>query len=71
MSDEFRKYYVGSTQEVLFEEQVQIDGIEYYVGYTKEYVKVAAVGKNLENKLVSGTITGVLKDDIYIMGCNF
>ena len=71
MSDEFRKYYVGSTQEVLFEEQVQIDGIEYYVGYTKEYVKVATVGKNLENKLVSGTITGVLKDDIYIMGCNF
>ena len=71
MSDEFRKYYVGSTQEVLFEEQVQIDGIEYYVGYTKEYVKVAAVGKNLENKLVSGTITCVLKDDIYIMGCNF
>ena len=49
MSDEFRKYYVGSTQEVLFEEQVQLDGIEYYVGYTKEYVKVATVGKNLDN----------------------
>lgn len=71
MSDAFRKYYVGSIQEVLFEEKIQIDGTEYYVGYTKEYVKVAAIGENLENQLVSGIITGLLKDDIYIMGCNF
>lgn len=71
MSDNFRKFYIGSEQEVLFEEKVCIDNKEYYVGYTKEYVKVATVGNMLENTIISGKIIGLLRDDIYIMGCNF
>ncbi len=41
MSREFRGYYLGKEEEVLFEEAVQIEGKDYFVGYTKEYVKVA------------------------------
>jgi threonylcarbamoyladenosine tRNA methylthiotransferase MtaB len=32
---------MGTTDEVLFEEKVTFDGEEYFVGHTKEYVKIA------------------------------
>ena len=68
MSDEFRKYYLGREEEVLFEEEAQIDGKSYYVGYTKEYVKVAKCSKEpLDNRLVRGTLTKALSDEIYLM----
>ena len=41
MSKEFRDAHIGKEDEALLEEQVQIDGVDYYVGFTKEYVKVA------------------------------
>ena len=35
------------------EEQIKIDGENYQVGHTKEYVKVALkTGENLQNQLV-------------------
>ena len=40
MSKEFRKFYIGKNEEVLFEEKAVIGDKEYFVGYTKEYVKV-------------------------------
>ena len=43
MSKEFRKFYIGKNEEVLFEEKAVIGDKEYFVGYTKEYVKVATV----------------------------
>lgn len=68
MSQEFRQYYLGNEVEVLFEEETTIGGISYYVGYTKEYVKVAKVSEeSLENKFVKGTLTKVLSEDVYIM----
>ena len=39
MSEEFRKYYLGKEKEVLFEEEANLNGVNYYVGYTKEYIK--------------------------------
>ena len=38
MSKEFRKFYIGKNEEVLFEEKAVIGDKEYFVGYTKEYV---------------------------------
>ena len=38
MSNEFRKFYIGKNEEVLFEEKAVIGDKEYFVGYTKEYV---------------------------------
>ena len=68
MSEEFRNYYVGKEVEVLMEEEMEYQGETYFTGYTKEYVKVAVKGdKNLSNTFVSGTITGHLTEEIYLL----
>ena len=67
MSKEFRKFYIGKNEEVLFEEKAVIGDKEYFVGYTKEYVKVAKkTDENLENQIVSGCISGMLTDKILL-----
>lgn len=67
MSKEFRKFYIGKNEEVLFEEKAVISDKEYFVGYTKEYVKVAKkTDENLENQIVSGRISGMLTDEILL-----
>ena len=67
MSKEFRKFYIGMNEEVLFEEKAVIGDKEYFVGYTKEYVKVAKeTDENLENQIVSGRISGMLTDEILL-----
>ena len=49
----YEEQFVGTTVEVLLEEQIKIDGENYQVGHTKEYVKVALKTEaNLQNKLV-------------------
>ncbi|MBQ2283787.1 MAG: tRNA (N(6)-L-threonylcarbamoyladenosine(37)-C(2))-methylthiotransferase MtaB, partial [Agathobacter sp.] len=68
MSQEFREYYKNTTQEVLFEEKVTLNGEEVYVGYTKEYVKIAKASEdNLENVLYSGKISQAITPEIYRM----
>lgn len=67
MSKEFRKFYIGKNEEALFEEKAIIGDKEYFVGYTKEYVKVAKkTDENLENQIVSGRISGMLTDEILL-----
>lgn len=67
MSKEFRKFYIGKNEEVLFEEKAVIGDKEYFVGYTKEYVKVAKeTAENHENQIVSGRISGMLTDEILL-----
>lgn len=67
MSKEFRKFYIEKNEEVLFEEKAVIGDKEYFVGYTKEYVKVAKkTDENLENQIVSGRISGMLTDEILL-----
>ena len=49
----YEEQFVGTTVEVLMEEQIKIDGENSQVGHTKEYVKVALKTEaNLQNKLV-------------------
>ena len=49
----YEEQFVGTTVQVLMEEQVEIGGETYQVGHTKEYVKVALkTGENLQNQLV-------------------
>lgn len=42
---------------------------EYWLGHTREYVKVACRGQDqmLENQLVTGKISAFLQDDILLM----
>ena len=57
MSEEFREYYLGKEKEVLFEEEAVIDGNAYYVGYTKEYVKVAKASEiALDNQITKAIL---------------
>lgn len=68
MSGEFRDSYLGTEQEVLFEEQSTIEGVDYYVGYTREYVKVAKISDSpLDNQLVTGVLTKRLAEEVYLM----
>ncbi len=69
-SKHYRSHYIGRDVEVLFEEKKKIAGEEYWLGHTREYVKVAfpAQGEDLENQLVTGRITGFLGDEIMVMG---
>ncbi len=67
-SKEYRKKIIGCTAEVLFEEQKEIDGEVYQIGHTAEYIKVAKKEEeNLSNRMLSGMISGFLKDDILLM----
>lgn len=66
MSEEYREYYNGSVQEVLFEEKALVNGQEMYTGYTREYIKTAAKsGIPLENTMQNGRIKGVFSGEIY------
>jgi threonylcarbamoyladenosine tRNA methylthiotransferase MtaB len=68
MSLEYRKRCLDTEQEVLFEELVDVNGTPMYVGYTKEYVRVAVEsGENLTNRIVRGKITGMLTDELLLM----
>ena len=71
-SKKFREYYIGKDAEVLFEERKEINGTQYFIGHTKEYVKAAidanAVnGQVLENELIRGKMTGFLEADMLLM----
>ena len=61
MSEEYRKNLIGSTQEVLFEEQE--DG--FFTGHAPNYVKVYVKGENLHNEVRNVTITHIFKDGVF------
>ena len=73
MSKEFRDYYIGKEQEVLFEEENEILGEKYYTGYTKEYLKTAIKSnEKLDNCFVKGVIDSALTNDVYLLRkCDF
>ena len=68
MSEEFRNFYIGKKTEVLFEEEIELDGKKYFIGHTREYVKAAIESsENLSNQMVCGTIAGRLNKEIYLL----
>lgn len=40
-TEDFRKAFIGKDLNILFEEKISIDGIDYYIGFSKEYIKCA------------------------------
>ena len=65
---EFRALRIGKEDELLCEEIFIKDGIGYFTGYTKEYVKVAVLNSDLKtNDIVSGRIVDFLTDDILLL----
>jgi len=68
MSEEFREYYVGREVTALMEEAWTFAGERYFVGYTKEYVKVAVkTADDFTNRFVTGKIKECLTNDVYLM----
>lgn len=64
----FRTLRIGKEDELLCEEIFIKDGIEYFTGYTKEYVKIAVLNSDLKtNDIVSGRIVDFLTDDILLL----
>ena len=41
MSEAYRRGFIGRELQILLEEQMSINGKDYMVGFTKEYVKAA------------------------------
>lgn len=65
---DFREQFVGQTIEVLLEEQKQIGGKYYMVGYTKEYVQAAVrTDQNLQNRFVTAEVSGFLTEEILLL----
>ena len=45
--------FFGKELEVLMEEEVEIDGVRYWTGHTREYLRVAVLSEeNLMNQMV-------------------
>ena len=67
-SKEFRDYYLGREEEALFEEEKEINGKRYWMGHTKQYIKVAALcNEDLSNKIKRGRISSFLRNDIMLI----
>ena len=50
--NKFERIFEGQDVEVLFEESICVNGVQFQVGHTKEYVKVARkTDENLQNQL--------------------
>ena len=70
-SKEYRDYYIGKQQTVLFEEAIEIDDARYMVGFTPEYVRVAKrlmpgeAEADYANRLMSGVVGQVIDREIY------
>ena len=68
MNHTFLEWYIGKEAEVLMEEKVTFSGKEYFLGHTKEYVKMAVpYTENMENTLVTGKVKGMLKEHILLL----
>ena len=68
MSGAFREWYIGKKQKVLFEEEKNIDGKRYMVGFTEEYVKVACEDTGIiSNSIETVKIVGRL-NEMFMIG---
>ena len=68
MSLEYRKGFLGDEKEVLMEEKITVDGVDYLVGHTREYVKVVIPWEEgLKGHMVTGRVEKMITDEILLM----
>lgn len=66
-SEKYLRAHLGKEMEVLMEEPMTIDGERYFVGHTKEYIRVAVkTEENLTNQLITVNTKEILKDLILL-----
>ena len=63
----YRETFIGKEVSVLLEEEQEKGGEHYWIGFTKEYVKIALKTENqLKNTLINCRICGFLDEDLLI-----
>lgn len=64
----FRADYIGKDVEILWEDKREIQGKSYWIGHTKDYVKVAVLanGEELSNSLSNVCVEGFLTEEIML-----
>ena len=63
--EDYMRQFNGQEKEVLFEEKQMIDGKEFWVGHTMEYLKAALkTDENMENKVINVKLTDLLPQGI-------
>ncbi len=67
MSEGYRRGFLGSTQTVLLEEPVEINGETYMCGYLPEYIRVAVKTDAPANTLITGILTKMLTGDCMLL----
>lgn len=66
-SAKYLQAHIGQKMEVLMEEQIILDGVTYFVGHTKEYIKVAVkTEEDLTNQFVNVKTVKILKEMILL-----
>ncbi len=68
MSLAYRKQFLGETREVLFEEKIVVDGKEYLVGHTKEYLKAAIPWDEAQKgRILRGRLEKMLNQELFLL----
>lgn len=68
MSKAYRESFLGKKKAVLLEEKTEINGTEYMVGHTMEYVKaVVPYAENLKNKMVEGVLVRAINEEVLML----
>ncbi|MCD7807560.1 MAG: MiaB/RimO family radical SAM methylthiotransferase [Lachnospiraceae bacterium] len=69
-SEKYRREQIDRRAEILFEEKKRINGREYWIGHTREYVKAALESaENMANRLLTCEISGMLTEEIVECRC--
>ena len=68
MSLEYRRSFLRKEEEVLLEERISVDGEDYMVGHTRQYVKaVVPYREGLKNVTVRGVMERMVTDEILFL----
>ena len=67
-SHEYREKWLGKPLQILFEESVEIDGKQYMIGHTPEYLRVAyQTQEELSNLIMEKNCCGFLQEDTLLV----
>lgn len=65
LSESYRRTFMQTETQVLLEEKIEIGGVPYMMGHTKEYVKAAVpFREGLKNSILQGSLTRMLTKEI-------
>ena len=65
---EYRGRFLGTEEEILLEEPIEIDGPKYMMGHPRQYVKGAVpYEEGLKNKTVKGIFTKALNEEVLLL----